>query len=348
MALFVDRKTRAWVAWTPTGYYMASPGGEDLIGWHVNRGWNQAADFFPASRFRDRFNRPDIVQLVLATLDEDEAIKQANEAARRKEDTTAADRASAAESSASASPADGAHVQNGTVTLDYAVRSPSGQAVDRIDRPHQRSAREGIRPADPDRYRPTPRPQAPSRSRSPSTSAEVGSDRLERRSRQPGRARENHLGRRAGSHPQALCPGGRRERLRRSGHDAQICSQGRRRLRHGAGGAEGRSITPTYETRVLTDREVTRASVIEGLEWLEKMATNPNDVSVLFLAGHGGPTRSRPIGSTPSDVQRRRRAGQGRVAGRTAQIAARPAGQGPLVSRYLPRRGGGETADRST
>lgn len=40
LALFVDRKTKAWVAWTLTGYYMASPGGEDLIGWHVNRGWN--------------------------------------------------------------------------------------------------------------------------------------------------------------------------------------------------------------------------------------------------------------------------------------------------------------------
>jgi hypothetical protein len=26
------------VAWTPGSYYAASPGGEDLIGWHVNRG----------------------------------------------------------------------------------------------------------------------------------------------------------------------------------------------------------------------------------------------------------------------------------------------------------------------
>jgi len=41
------------------------------------------------------------------------------------------------------------------------------------------------------------------------------------------------------------------------------------------------------EIRVLADRDVTRASVIQGLEWLEQMATNPNDVSVLFLAGHG-------------------------------------------------------------
>ena len=62
LALFVNKDDLRWVAWTPSGYYMASPGGEDLIGWHVNRGWDQAADFFPASRFRERFSRPDIVR----------------------------------------------------------------------------------------------------------------------------------------------------------------------------------------------------------------------------------------------------------------------------------------------
>ena len=50
LALFIHVPTKRWVAWTPTGYYMASPGAEDLIGWHINRGWNQQADFFPASR----------------------------------------------------------------------------------------------------------------------------------------------------------------------------------------------------------------------------------------------------------------------------------------------------------
>ena len=58
LALFVEPRTRRWVAWTPSGYYMASPGGKDLIGWQLNRGWEQLADFFPASRFSDRFNRP--------------------------------------------------------------------------------------------------------------------------------------------------------------------------------------------------------------------------------------------------------------------------------------------------
>ena len=83
LALFVEPQSRKWVAWTPSGYYMASAGGEDLIGWHVNRGWEQEADFFPASQFRTEYNRPDIVKLVLQTKDEDEAIRRANARTQR-------------------------------------------------------------------------------------------------------------------------------------------------------------------------------------------------------------------------------------------------------------------------
>ena len=78
LALFVHKVDRRWVAWTPKGYYMASPGAESLIGWHVNRGWDEAAQFFPVDRFREQFNRPDIVKLVLETLDEGKAIEEAN------------------------------------------------------------------------------------------------------------------------------------------------------------------------------------------------------------------------------------------------------------------------------
>ena len=78
LALFVHAKDRRWITWTPKGYYMASAGGENLIGWHVNRGWAEAADFFPADRFRNRFYRPDVVHQVLQTLDEDKAIAEAD------------------------------------------------------------------------------------------------------------------------------------------------------------------------------------------------------------------------------------------------------------------------------
>ena len=41
LAFFVHVPDKTWIAWTPSGYYAASPGGEDLIGWHVNgKGWD--------------------------------------------------------------------------------------------------------------------------------------------------------------------------------------------------------------------------------------------------------------------------------------------------------------------
>ena len=80
LAFFPHADRKRWVLWTPSGYYDASVGGEDLIGWQVNRGKDKAADFFPASRFRDTYYRPDIVAKVLATLDEAEAVRLANAA----------------------------------------------------------------------------------------------------------------------------------------------------------------------------------------------------------------------------------------------------------------------------
>jgi hypothetical protein len=132
LALFVDAKDRRWVAWTPKGYYMASPGGEDLIGWHFNRGWDQQADFFQASRFRNRFNRPDIVQIVLATLDEDTAIQRANSAANLSEETKPIE-AALPPVITIVSPGYDATFTTTSLNLTYSLRSPSGLPVDKVE-----------------------------------------------------------------------------------------------------------------------------------------------------------------------------------------------------------------------
>lgn len=54
-----------WIAWTPEGYYATSPGGERLMGWHVNNGEDQMASFFPALQFRKSLYRPDVIKLLL-------------------------------------------------------------------------------------------------------------------------------------------------------------------------------------------------------------------------------------------------------------------------------------------
>jgi hypothetical protein len=132
LALFVEPQTRKWVAWTPAGYYMASAGGEDLIGWHVNRGWNQEADFFPASQFRAEYNRPDIVRIVLKTRDEAEAIREANALAQRVAPAKPI-AASFPPVVAITSPADGTHFSGALIDINYSLRSPSRLPIGRLD-----------------------------------------------------------------------------------------------------------------------------------------------------------------------------------------------------------------------
>jgi WD40 repeat protein len=148
LALFVHAQDRRWVAWTPKGYYMASPGAETLIGWHVNRGWTEAAHYFSVDRFREQFNRPDIVKLVLETLDEDKAIAAATkdlrsvEAKRTVRDgiptpppaPEASDvLAIAPPSVVIQSPGDNTAFRTQEVTLEYDVFSPTGRKITKVD-----------------------------------------------------------------------------------------------------------------------------------------------------------------------------------------------------------------------
>lgn len=132
LALFVHAQDKSWVAWTPKGYYMASPGGENLIGWHVNNAKDAAADFFGVGRFRDAFNRPDVVERVLATLDETEALRQADAAGNRRRQEAEDIRRKLPPVVEILSPSSGATFSGQSATLRYRVRSPSGLPVTRV------------------------------------------------------------------------------------------------------------------------------------------------------------------------------------------------------------------------
>ena len=135
LALFVHKVDKRWVAWTPKGYYMASPGAEALIGWHVNQGWDKAGLFYPVDRFRAQFNRPDIVKLVLATLDEAKAIEQANKGKGADFRRAEADvRKIAPPIVTIQSPADGGTMRSPQVTIEYNVFSPTGSRITGIQK----------------------------------------------------------------------------------------------------------------------------------------------------------------------------------------------------------------------
>ena len=66
-----------WVMWTPQGYYTASPDGEKIVGWQINRGLQEAADYVNANQLRSHFYRPDIVDQAIILASADAAMKQA-------------------------------------------------------------------------------------------------------------------------------------------------------------------------------------------------------------------------------------------------------------------------------
>ena len=289
LALFVEPQSRKWVAWTPSGYYMASAGGEDLIGWHVNRGWNQEADFFPASQFRAEYNRPDIVRLVLKTKDEAEAVRRAN---------AVNDRAIPARPVGSAlppvvsivSPERGSHFSSETVEIAYSLRSPSGLPVDKID-----VLADGV-PVAAKGFETTTGPEAkgrvvatlPRKDTTVSLIAHSGdltsapvSVRLEYYGPSPAELLKPKL--------YALLVGVTNyanpdyNDIVYSSHDAEEFASA---LMAQKGGLYADVQVRVVDDPTKSDTDPTRANVENGLYWLQSAATN-RDLAVVFLAGHG-------------------------------------------------------------
>ncbi len=132
LTLFPHADRQRWIAWTPSGYYAASPDGDRLIGWQMNRGTDAAPDFFPASQLRSTFYRPDVVQRVLTTLDEGLALEQADAASGHTTQlATVADHLPPVVDLLS--PADGEPLAQGEITLSYRIRNPSGAPLVRLE-----------------------------------------------------------------------------------------------------------------------------------------------------------------------------------------------------------------------
>ncbi|MET1047712.1 MAG: hypothetical protein ABWX70_13620, partial [Hyphomicrobium sp.] len=293
LALYVDRQTLAWIAWTPTGYFMSSPGGDNLGGWHINRGFHQAADFFPMSRFRDRFYRPDIVKLVLAKLDEKAAIEAANAASDRKPAPLNPDVAEQLPPVITiTSPAAGTAISPGTIPITYELRSPSGDPVNSVDvlidgRPvdvHQTPPRANEAGAAVANKIDVPIPQGAS------GKIEVGL--IAAASNRRSVVAKITLQLNAAPSPDdllkptlyALVVGISNyqtsgvQPLQFAAKDAQDF---RDLLKRQANGLYG-----SVEVKILTDQEAKTGMIKEGLQWLTDQVTR-HDVGVVYLAGHG-------------------------------------------------------------
>ena len=281
------------------------PGGEDLIGWHLNRGWTQEADFFPASRFSARFNRPDIVQLVLKTHDEAAAVDQANEKAKRKQDAVPIETTLPPVIKIVSPTAEG-KFSGDAVEVMFTVRSPSRLPIDRVD------ALIDGRPVE-------ARGVAPAASQTADSSGET------RHLTIPAPAQDFELALIA--HSGTLVGEAARVRLVYAGAPTTAAAVLKSKLyavtigvsdyadpllRLGYAADDARGFAEVLQkqkgglfgdvqVKTLLDGAVTRTSVVEALEWLEEQVTS-RDFGVVLIAGHGVTDEKQRYWFLPADA----------------------------------------------
>jgi WD40 repeat protein len=306
LSFFAHTDRKRWVLWTPSGYYDASPGGEDFIGWHVNNGKAQAADFFPASRFRSTFYRPDVIDRVLKSLDEKEALRLANEESGRKPQAEASVLENLPPVISIASPADGAQVSVSPTTMRYSARSREpltrlkvlvdGRpvAVEGIDKTPKESGELSV--------------PIPSRDCEVSVIAEnrhAASEPAAIRLRWKGAAAREEFEVKPRLYVLAVGVSMYQDpemRLNLAAKDAldfgAVWNDQRGRMYSGV------------EVRALTDAQATKGNILDGLEWLQRQVT-AKDIAVLFFAGHGinDPTGAFYFLPVDADLEKLKRTG---------------------------------------
>ena len=282
LAFFPHPDRKRWVLWTPSGYYDASPGGEDFIGWHVNNGRDQAADFFPNSRFRSTYYRPDVIDRVLETMDEAEALRLANEQPGRKPAETASVRDKLPPVVAIVSPVDGAEVSAASVKVRYSARSQEPLTRLKVLVDGRPVSIEGIgQGAQGERGAVRPDPfqglRGVGHRRKPPCGERAGHDQA---ALEGGRCQGGLR-----DQAQALRPGRGGKRVPGSGYAVEPGCQGRLGLRCRLERSAGR-LYSGVELKTLTDAQATKGNILDGLEWLQRQTT-AKDIAVLFFAGHG-------------------------------------------------------------
>jgi hypothetical protein len=262
-----------WVLSTATGHFDASMGAEGLMGWHVNRAGAAQADFFPASQFRERFYRPELV---------DQALGMPAPASAPKEPPLAVQDLPPVLTLASAKAAP---VQDAQVNFDFSVFSHNGIPVD------QWQVRVNGRPIDGVTIAP---PQN-------ADSSALGHITLPR----PTEAANvqlfaiNKLGvsepLTVKLEPKEPSAQDRRPNLHVLAIGVTQYADSQINLLFPAKDAkdmaavlkaqEGK-LYNQVNVRVLTDQDATQKAISEGLAWLQSTAKS-GDVSMLFMAGHG-------------------------------------------------------------
>jgi WD40 repeat protein len=276
-----------WIAWTPEGYYAASPGGEKLMGWHVYNGPDRMASFYPAEKFRKTLYRPDVIKRLLEAGSVEKALALADEARGKASQRTEVREVLPPRVTITAPAGSGLRLDRAKVEVRAAAESVGEHPVTALrllvdGRPYQGQA--GLKRVASPQLGKVEESWAvelsPGRHRlavqadsavSQATSDEVEVVYVEESRREVELPRLYVLAIGVSDYPGDL-------KLNYAAKDAQAIEQVFRE--------KSRLMFQKVETKLLTDKEATRAGILKGLNWLRKEMTQ-RDVAVFFFAGHG-------------------------------------------------------------
>lgn len=248
------------------------------------------SEFYPVSRFRERFYRPDVIQKVLTTLDVNEAVKQANLESGRTEQTVALQDALPPIVSIDA-PEGEIEVKQDKVTLRFAVKAPQDAPATTF------FARVNGKPVEASQARSLAQPGpdgAMLREITLSIPPQDGEVMLFARNRNG--ISEASKVRVRGAQKASQTTADSRPRLfvlavgvsDYSDKTVDKLGYAAKDAQDFAGRMAGQEhkLYRSVQIKRLTDRDVNRASLLTGLKWLTEQVT-ANDVGILFMAGHG-------------------------------------------------------------
>ena len=305
LSLFVAGEE--WVAWTPEGYYAASPGGEALMGWQVGNGKDTMADFYPAAKFRRTLYRPDVIKLLLSTGSTRRALEDADRARGRESRPTEAAKVLPPEVEVAA-PRHGATLATARMEVKAIARPRGGHPVTTLrllldGRPYRGPA--GVKAYNPPRDGQVRESWAVELGPGPHTLAVQADSAVSQGTSDPVDVTVAAADPAATVELPALYvlavgvseyPGDLR--LHYAAKDAEAIEEAFR--------IKSKPLFRAVEVRRLTDAKATRREILAGLTWLRKSMTQ-KDVGVVFFSGHGmrdaeGSLYLLPVDGDPDDL----------------------------------------------
>jgi WD40 repeat protein len=275
-----------WIAWTPQGYYAASPGGERLMGWLVNNGPDQLATFHPASRFRKSLYRPDIINRVIKEHDVGRAVARANKEARRTEEILDIEKLLPPTVRITTPDKAILTVQRDSIDVKAVAESVGDHPVLSLQllldgRPY--GGEEGVRLFEPARLGKVEAAWTVTLTPGQHTLAVLAKTRPSNATSTPIEVTSEVAPASTGPDLYVLAIGINEYqspdlRLSIAVNDAQELAETFRQ--------KGKGVFGDVKVRVLTDKQATRQGIQDGLEWLKKNK-KARDLAVIFFSAHG-------------------------------------------------------------